>query len=131
MKNLLGLADHGHQRKGGFDGHAVIPSAFLTQFDIGRHAIRTAKTPLRHKNSLSVPCTQEVQEILIWTVHGIPYPATNLPKTVEYPTQFDPDTPASLIFALAPDLLLGAAFADGENQLDGITIDHIQDVRLR
>src|ERR1700730_4482093 len=88
MMDFLGFANDGQQGKGRFDDHAVIPSAFFAQLDVIRNAVGAAKAPVGQQNTFLVVLLQEVQEVVIRAVHGLPNPAADLSKGVEYPAQF-------------------------------------------
>src|SRR5437764_14798458 len=105
MMNFLGVTHHGQQRKGGFDQHPVIPGSLLTDFDVVRHTLGTAEAPVSQHDRFLVIFFEEIQKVLVGTVHFVPNPTANLTETVENPTQLDPDTPASFVAALGPKLL--------------------------
>src|SRR5947209_5578695 len=126
IKDFLGITDDSQQRKGSFHNHAVIPRAFLAQFDVGRHTRSTAKAPISQDNRLAVVFLKESQEILVRTVHLIPNPAADLPTAVKNPTQLDAHTPAAFVLTLSAKLRFGTTFSNRKDQLDRITIHHIQ-----
>src|SRR5258708_1118295 len=130
MVDFLGVTDHGQQRKGGFDYHAVIPCSLFAEFDVVRHAVGTAKAPLGQDHSLTIVFFKEVQEILVSVVHFVPNPATHLTAAIENPTQFDAHTPAPFVAAFRPKLLLGAALTNGKNQFYRVAVHDIQQTGL-
>ncbi len=60
---------------------------------------------------------------LVTHIQGIPIPSHHAAKAVQQPTKLDPDTPATFVFAFFPNLLWAAAFPDGKNQLNRITVN--------
>ena len=130
MVDFLGVSDHGQQRKGGFDNHPVVPGALFADLDIGRHTVGTTKAPVGQNHCLTIIFLKEVQEILVCAVHFVPNPATYLTAAVEHPTQLDAHTPAPFVAAFGPELLLGAALANGKNQFYRVAVRHIQHTRL-
>src|SRR5215208_6143802 len=130
MMDFLGVTDHGQERNGRFNDHAVIPGSLFAEFDVVGHAISAAETPVSQQDRFLVIFFEEIQEILIRAIHFIPNPATDLTETVENPTQFHAYTPAAFVTALAAELLFGTAFANWEKQFHRIAIHHIQHTGL-
>src|SRR5260221_567592 len=84
MMKLLGLADDGQHREGGFNHHAVIPGAFLADFDVIGHAMSTAETPIGEHDF--VPIAQIIQKGFIQHIHFVPNPAADFPEVIDYPS---------------------------------------------
>lgn len=103
VMNFLGLANNSEHGKSGFDGHAVIPSAFRAEFDVIGNTVGTAEAPIDPHNF--VPLIEIVQKGIIGHIHLVPNPASDASVGVEYLTDFDTHTPAPFIFILGTILL--------------------------
>lgn len=128
MMDFLGVANDGHHRERGFNHHAVIPGAFLADFDVIGNALSTAEPPVGEHTF--VPIAQVIQKGVIRDVHFVPNPASDLSEGVEYPSHLKADTPPTFITALGPNLLLAAALPDRKDEFNGKTIDHIEHTGL-
>jgi len=66
----------------------------------------------------------EPMEVLIMDMHRGPVPGHHLARVIQQPAQLDAYTPSAFIFAFLAHLLGTAPLADGNEQFNGITIDH-------
>src|SRR5258708_40171414 len=122
MKEFLGMTHPGQHRKTRFDNHALIPSAFGTQFEVGWEAIFIPETQIGQGNTLIDIILEEKVEVLVRPVQGQPVPLDHAPGLIQQPPQPDANAPAPFILAFASNLTFATAFPDGKEQSDRIAM---------
>ncbi len=83
MVNALEATDDGNHRQRGFHAHAFIPGTLLTQFEIIGDAVGTAKADIGQHDADLAQGFDQVMEVLVMGVHGIPIPVNDLTVIVE------------------------------------------------
>ena len=91
MEDPLEATNDREQRERGLHRHAIVPSAFGTQFAVLWHAILAAKAVISQDNAAPTELLNERMELVIRDIHRVPIPIDYLTKAVEDPTQLDPD----------------------------------------
>src|SRR6185369_5683923 len=77
MKNFLKLAHDSQHGKSSFNDHAFVPGAFLTEFEMVRHAISITEAQVSQDNGLTVEGRGEAVEVLVSLVQGQEIPFNN------------------------------------------------------
>ena len=122
VEDLLHIADHRQQGEGGFDDHAFIPGVLLTQLEVVRDTLGTAKAQIRQANGLAIELFNLVVEMLVMSIHRQPFPSDHPSLVIDDPAQLDANRPASFVLALPAHLLRAASFADGKDEFNGEAI---------
>ncbi len=119
MKEFLGVTHHRQHRKAGFDNHALVPGAFLAQFQVGRNAIGIAKAQVGQNDAVVGKIRGQGVEVLIRLVEGQPIPLDHLAGIIQQPPQAKANRPAAFVLAFLADLLLASPLTDWKNSSMG------------
>ena len=123
MHHLLQMADQRQHREHRLHQHPVLPLAALTQFEVGRIALRGMEAGVTQDNHPSVNVSNEPLKGVVRDIRGGTVPPHDQAPLIEEQTECPPDNPAMIREAFAADLLRAAAFAHRMNQLDPIGVD--------
>src|SRR5215813_8888546 len=124
MHHLLQMADECQHREHRLHEHTILPRAPLTQFEVGRIALRRMEGGITQNNHASVKLLNEPLKRVIGDIGRVTGPPHNQPPLIEQQTEFPPDDPAMIGEAFPADLLRAATFTDGMDQLDPVGVDH-------
>src|SRR6266511_4153530 len=123
MHHLLEVTDQREHREHRLHQHTVLPLAALTQFEVGRIALRGMEAGITQDDHLFFDLSNQPLKGVICDIGGGTLPRHDQPPLVEPQTEFAPDNPAMIREAFAADLLGTAAFAHGVDQLDAVGVN--------
>lgn len=90
LQEFLGMACLSEHRKGRFNDHALMPSAFWTQLDMGGKARLVAEAQVSQGNGLLIEGRRQRIKRLVRLVHGLPEPLHDLTAAGQQPPQRRP-----------------------------------------
>jgi hypothetical protein len=130
VMKVFQITDDREHRQGGFDQHALIPSAFGTQLEIGRQALSRAKAQVRQDDRAAFEWGDHRMKVLVGSVERCRRPIDHLPPVVEDPAQAHTNRPTAFVFRLAADLRFTATLTNRENQFNGLAVDDGEEARF-
>jgi hypothetical protein len=123
MIHPLEATNDREQRERGLHAHAVVPLTFRTQLAVLRHAAFLPKAVIGEHDTATAELLDQLLELVVRRVHGIPIPIDNLAEAIEHPTQLDPDAPPSFVFGLLAELLWTTPLPNGKQQFNREAVD--------
>ena len=105
-----------------FDAKARAPRAFWTKLHVLVGSIVLPKAEVAQGNRLSVVGKRQVTKFTVGHVRRVPLPGHDFALIINQPTEFDTNNPASIGFALFPDLLIAPTFTPWMTQFDAVRI---------
>ena len=123
VHDFLQVAHNGQHREHCLHQHPVLRCAALTQFEVGRIALRGMEGGITQDNHTFFELSNEPLKSVIRDIGGGTLPSHDQPSLIEQETEFAADNPAMIREAFAADLLRAPTLSDGVDQLNAIRID--------
>ena len=130
LREFLEMKHVGKKGEESFDEHAFVPSAPLTDFEVGWIARFGFEAFVAQNDHLVLEIFDEAVEGGVVQGATSASPMHDLALVVTHNGKFGSHNPAPVALALTCDLTLAAAFSQRMNQLDAIAVTHPEKARL-
>lgn len=130
MKNPLEATDDRGQRERGFHRHAIVPFALWAACAVLWHATFLPKAVVGQHDAASAERLDQLMELVIWRVHGLPIPVDHLAEAIENPAPLDTNAPTPVVFGFLAELLRAAPFPNGKQPFDRRAVDDQKKARI-